>query len=177
VVVGMTMDRRGPIAVAALIGLSIMASGCGQSAPRSTPQAVDLNPAQAANPAAAPPPIAAPQTPAAPFTPPIVTRAPTKDEWAQIGRLVPKSLADSLEPMAAAALAETTARALETGPSGRAVPWAMGNVRGTVTPQPLKRTKGANQCRDMIQSVGTRSQPGTACKNGQGDWVLAPGAS
>ncbi len=90
---------------------------------------------------------------------------------------MPKVLADSLEPLAAAALAEATARALEIGPSGRAVPWAMGNVKGSIIPQPLKRTKGANQCRDMIQSIGARSQPGTACKNGQGDWVLAQGTN
>lgn len=99
---------------------------------------------------------------------------PGAADLARMTDLVAPALRGKLTPPAALALAISTEKALEIGPSGRAVPWKYGDTTGTVTPQPLRRTSRAAQCRDVVQSVGPASTKATACKGRDGRWGLSP---
>jgi len=75
--------------------------------------------------------------------------------------------------------AETTHRALETAPTGTAVPWQNPDTghSGAVTPTRTYQTASGTFCREYQQSVTIDGKPeqvtGTACRQPDGSWTAA----
>ena len=131
-------------------------------------------PADLAQPSPAPVPAAPPSAPppAKVETPPVAALTP--GDLARITSLVPAELRRTLSESAADGLARLVERTLETGPSGRAVPWALDQSSGTISPKPLRRTPLAAQCRDITFTTGGQILNLTACKGADGHWALKP---
>ena len=74
--------------------------------------------------------------------------------------------------------AKTTHQALETAPSGKAVPWQNpdNGHAGTVTPLRTYQTGTGQYCREYTQTVTIDNRPqqsyGTACRQPDGSWKI-----
>jgi hypothetical protein len=123
--------------------------------------------------APAPLPPQRPEPPPAKVEPPPVI-ALTPGDLSRIAALVPAELRGTLSDSSADGLARLVERTLETGPSGRAVPWALDQSSGTMMPKPLRRTPLAAQCRDIVFANGGQTLNVTACKGTDGHWALKP---
>ena len=152
-----------------LVAALVLLGACGRHA--ALPPPVDLAPA-----GPAPAPLASPDN--SPPPPPKV-QAPaivslTSSDLTRIAALIPADIRRNLSDSAADGLAHLIERTLETGPSGRAVPWALDQSSGTITPKPLRRTPLAAQCRDISFTSSGQVLNSTACKGAAGHWALKP---
>jgi hypothetical protein len=145
----------------------VLLAACGRHT--ALPPPVDLAPGPIPAPATTAPPLAAPPPPAPP-----PAAALTPGDLARIASLVPAELRRTLSDSAADGLARLVERTLETGPSGRAVPWSLEQASGTIMPKPLRRTPLAAQCRDISFANGGQNMNLTACKGADGRWALKP---
>ena len=158
--------------IVTMAGLAL--AGCGARTP---PPAQIIERPPAAIPVT-PPPLAAPNTPVS--LPVSQSALPNAADLARIEALVAPGLRTGLSVNAASALAQATERTLETGPSGRAMPWSWNGagdaMTGTITPQPLRRMPKSAQCRTFVQVVGVKSAELVACKtqtgSGAGIWAI-----
>lgn len=97
-----------------------------------------------------------------------------------IGVLVGGEIGRQLDQRDRLLMASTTNRTLETTPSGTSIPWRNpdSGAYGTVTPQPAYQNAQGEYCREYTQKViiGGKedSAYGTACRNPDGTWRLAP---
>ena len=147
----------------------VLLCACGRHA--ALPPPVDLAPS--GPPAALPSPPAAspsPPPPQAKIESPVLALTPA--DLTRIAVLVPADIRRNLSDSAADGLARLVERTLETGPSGRAVPWALDQSSGTITPKPLRRTPLAAQCRDISFTSSGQVLNSTACKGTDGRWAL-----
>ncbi len=95
-----------------------------------------------------------------------------------LGAAIGNNIGASLDAADMAAYNETSQRALETAPAGRALPWKnpqSGNY-GTVTPSNYYQTADGRYCREYNQTIviGGKSQNGhgTACREPDGSWQI-----
>ncbi len=94
---------------------------------------------------------------------------------AVIGGVVGSEIGKSLDENDRRAAADAEYRALETGHSGKAIPWNNPDSghRGVVVPKPPYQDQGRN-CREYTHTIYIKGEPeilkGTACRANDGTW-------
>lgn len=95
-----------------------------------------------------------------------------------LGAALGNSVGSSLDRADLTYYNQASQQALETGPSGQALPWNNpdSGASGSVTPSKYYQTSGGQYCREYTQTiqVGGKSQQGvgTACRNEDGTWQI-----
>jgi surface antigen len=96
-----------------------------------------------------------------------------------LGGLLGAGVGHALDQRSQQIQTQTTARTLETAPSGATTTWRNpdNGVQGTVTPVKTYQTAQGTYCREYQQTIVIGGQPqqsyGTACRQPDGNWKVS----